>query len=134
MELKFKGRCYECRAPLDPSVHVYSKFEFQQVLAWSNLTNINIISNDCMYKFLGPHKVVRMCLDCFAFKPKISLGGLVSRETGSKLRIDVPPRKTWNDVEILHWYKEMKNCPLSWSELPPELKKYPVYGLIIKGF
>lgn len=130
MKLKFKGRCHSCRAPLDPFVVVESSFEFNQVITWGCLTNVNITSNDCLYKFTSPNKVVRMCHDCYKFKPKVSLRELILREThGSKLKNDVPPRKTWNDFEIYSWYKGM-----TWAEMPEEFRVYPDYGFIIKFY
>lgn len=59
--MKFTGRCHSCKVPLDPRIIVDNMSDYRQVLAWSNLTNINVVSNDSIYKFLGPHKVVRMC-------------------------------------------------------------------------
>ena len=135
MKLRFKGRCHSCRAPLDPYVMVESTFEFNQVMTWACLTDVNVVANDFLYRFTSPHKVVRMCHDCYNFKPKVSLRELVSREThGSKLKIRVPPRKTWNDSEIYNWYKGILTCPLTWSELPEEFRVYPFNGFIIKFY
>lgn len=133
MKLRFRGRCHSCRAALDPRVIVESQFEFYQVLTWACLTDVNVAANDCIYKFISPYKVVRMCHDCYNFKPKVSLRELTLREThGSKLKVDVPPRKTWNDFEIYQWYKGISNCPLSWLEVPNEFKVYPYYGFYVR--
>lgn len=135
MKLKFKGRCHLCKCPLDPYIAVESSFELNQVMTWGCLTHVNVVSNDCLYKFASPHKVVRMCHDCYNLKPKVSLGKLILRETqGSKLKIDIPPRKTWNDAELCDWYKGITTSPMSWEELPQEFKIYPVNGFIIKFY
>jgi hypothetical protein len=136
MKLKFRGRCHSCRAPLDPFVAVESSFELNQVMTWACLTDVNVVSNDCLYKFTSPQKVVRMCHDCYNLKPKVSLRELILRETqGSKLKIDVPPRKTWNDSEIYEWYKGIPSCPMSWSELPNEFRVvYPSHGFVVKFY
>jgi hypothetical protein len=133
MKITFRGKCHTCRVPLDPRITVESQFEIQQVLTWSALTDVNLVPNDCIYKFISPYKVVRMCQDCYTFKPKISLRELGSRETtGSKLDIDVPSRKSWTGGEMLKWYKGIQTCPMIWEEIPESLRVYPYYGFIIK--
>lgn len=133
MQLRYKGACHSCRLPLDPYILVDSSFEFRQAITWSILTDVNGTWNDCVYKFLGPHKVVRMCQQCYFYKPKISLKELREREScGSKLSLQIPPRKTWNSFEIYEWYKGIRTCPMTWNELPIEMKRYPYTGFIIK--
>jgi len=132
MKLNYRGRCHICRCPLDPHVIVDSRFEQLQVLAWSSLTNVNVSSNDSWLKILSPCKTVRLCGDCYFFKPKISPKGLISRETtGSKLVDNCPPRKTWNDREMIEWFRRVPSCPIAWGDIPEKDRRYPVMGFII---
>jgi len=121
-----------CKCPLDPKIIVDSKFEHLQVLAWSCLTNINVSANDSWLKILSPNQTVRMCGDCYFIKPKISPKELVLRETtGSKLVNNSPPRKTWNDREMLDWFKSVPLCPIAWGDIPEKDRFFPVMGFMI---
>ena len=115
MQLKHRGRCHYCRAPLDPHVVVSSMFEYLQVLAWSSLTDVNVTANDTWFKIQNVNKTIRLCRDCYQV-PKTSLRGIILRETKS-LKQKSPPRKTWNDAEIWAWYNGIRTCPHTFFEL-----------------
>lgn len=132
MKLNYRGRCHICRCPLDPHVIVDSMFEYLQVLAWSSITNVNVSANDRWLKILGPAKTVRMCGGCYFTQPKISPKDLILRETtGAKLVNNSPPRKTWNDAEMIDWFKRIPQCPIAWGDIPQKDRRYPFFGFII---
>ena len=115
MQLKHRGRCHYCRAPLDPHVVVSSTYEYIQVLAWLALTHVDVTANDTWFKILSVNKTVRLCRDCFK-KPTISLKDILKRET-SGLKIKGPARKTWNGCEIWEWYNGIRTCPQSFFDI-----------------
>jgi len=115
MQLKHRGRCHYCRAPLDPHVVVSSTFEYLQVLAWTCLTNVDVTANDTWFKILNVNKTVRLCRECYR-PPKTSLKDILKRET-SGLKLKGPARKTWNDAEIWAWYNGIRTCPQSFYDI-----------------
>lgn len=109
MQLKHRGRCHCCRAPLDPHVVVSSTFEYLQVIAWTCLTRVDVTANDTWFKIVNVNKTVRLCYDCY-HPPKTSLKDILKRDA-SGLKIKGPPRKTWNDAEMWAWYNGIRTCP-----------------------
>jgi hypothetical protein len=118
MELKFRCRCHFCRAALDPHIVVRYWAEYLLVVKWINFTKVNVTSNDAWLRILAPNKTVRCCRDCYS-RPKISLRDIIRRETRGVSSFKSPPRKTWNDQEIIQWYSAMQNW--SYEDVPDEL-------------
>jgi hypothetical protein len=92
-------------------------------MSWSILTDADVTANDTWYKILSPQKTVRVCQECY-WPPKTLFKDILKRETTGR-KFESPKRKSWNDAEILAWYKGIRTCPI---EIHYD---YPDYGFTI---